>query len=79
MAAVGIGTDEASESGGEVAALIEVFDGFDREWAKRTVDLAVFGFVIGEEVVPVVVDDLPEWRGTTGAADFMFFGDRCAG
>ena len=64
VAAVGIGTDEAGESGGEVAALIEAFDGFDREWAKRTVDLAVFGFVIGEKVGPGVVDDLPEWRGT---------------
>ena len=59
VAAVGIGTDEAGESGGEVAAFVEVFNGFDREWAKRTVDLAVFGFVFAEGVVPRMVDGLP--------------------
>jgi hypothetical protein len=57
-----LGAEEALESGGEIAALKEGFDGFDREWAKRAVGLAVFGFVIAEEVVPGMVDDLPERR-----------------
>ena len=52
-----------NETGGEVSAFVEVFDGFDGfdgEGAKWAVDLAVFGFVVGEEFVPGMVDDLPE-------------------
>ena len=63
MAAIRVGALEAGESGGEVAAFVEVFDGFDGKGVKRAVDLAVFGFVVGEEVVPGMVDDLPERRG----------------
>ena len=60
MAAFGIGAEQSLEASGEIAAAEEVFNGFDREWAKRAVDLAVFGFVFAEEVIPGVVDDLPE-------------------
>ena len=52
VAAFGIGAEQALKSGGEIAAAEEVFDGFDREWTKRAVDLAVFGFVFGKELVP---------------------------
>ena len=51
------------EAGGEVAAFEEIVYGIDGEGSQRAVDLAVFGFVVGEEVVPGMVDDLPEWRG----------------
>ena len=60
MAAIRVGTLEAGETGGEVAAFVEVIYGIDGKGAKRAVDLAVFGFVVGEEIVPGMVDDLPE-------------------
>jgi len=60
VSALGVRALEAGESSGEVAALEEVFDSFDGEGAERAVDLAVFGFVIGEEIVPRMVDNLPE-------------------
>ncbi|MEZ5327979.1 MAG: hypothetical protein R3F19_23275 [Verrucomicrobiales bacterium] len=60
MAAVWIRALEAGETGGEVSAFVEVFDGFDGEGVKWAVDLAVVGFVVGEEIVPGMVDDLPE-------------------
>ena len=65
MAAIGVGTLEAGESGGEVATFVEVVYGIDGEGAKRAVALAVFGFVVGEEIIPGMVDDLPE-RGGSG-------------
>ena len=65
MAAVGVRALKAGESGGEVAAFVEVVYGVDGEGAKRAVDLAVVGFVVGEEIVPGMVDDLPE-RGGSG-------------
>jgi hypothetical protein len=52
VAAIGVGTLEAGESGGEVATFVEVVYGLDGKGAKRAVDLAVLRFVVGEEVVP---------------------------
>jgi hypothetical protein len=71
VAAIGVGAVEAGESGREVAALEKVFDGLDCEGADRAVGLAVFGFVFAEEVVPGMVDDLPQRRGagTPGTVD----------
>jgi hypothetical protein len=56
-----VGALEAGEAGGEVAATEEGLDGGDSvgvEWAEG---LAMLLFVVCEEVVPAVVDDLPEW------------------
>jgi hypothetical protein len=62
-----IGALESREAGGEVAAAEEGFDGGDGgrvEWAEI---LAVFRFVVGEEFVPAVVDELPKGRGARAA------------
>ena len=69
MAAVG--TLEAGEAGGEVTAAKEGLDGGDGGGAERTEGFAVVFFVVGEEVVPAVVDELPEGRsaGTAGLVD----------
>ena len=58
---------EADEAGGEVAAAEKGLDGGDGGAVERAEGFAVVFFVEGEELVPAVVDDLPEWRGT-GAA-----------
>ena len=55
-------TLEAGESGGEVAAAVEGPDGGCSVWGERTMFLAVVFFVSVEELVPAVVDDLPEGR-----------------
>jgi hypothetical protein len=58
---------EAGEAGGEVTTTEEGLDGgrgVGAEWAEG---LPVVFFVVGEEVFPAVVDELPEGRGT-GAA-----------
>ena len=39
-------------------------DGGDGGGGKRAERLAVIRFVVGEEVLPAVVDELPEGRGT---------------
>jgi hypothetical protein len=62
-----IGALEAGEAGGEVAATEEGFDGGRGGRVKGTKGRAVFVFVVGEEIVPPVMDELPEWRGS-GAA-----------
>jgi hypothetical protein len=62
-----VGALEAGEAGGEITAAQEGFDGGDGLGAERAERLAVAGFVLGEEVVPAVVDELPEGRGA-GAA-----------
>jgi hypothetical protein len=62
-----IGALEAGESAGEVTAAEKGLDGgrgVGAEWAEG---LSVVFFVVGEEVFPAVVDELPEGRGT-GAA-----------
>ena len=51
---------KAGEAGGEIAAPEEGADGGDGIGAQGTHGAAVVGFVSGEEVVPGVVDDLPE-------------------
>lgn len=55
MAAVG--TLETRESGGEVAAAEEGFDG--GAGVERTEGRTVIFFVISEEALPAMVDDLP--------------------
>jgi hypothetical protein len=59
---VAVGTLEPGEAGGEVATAEERLDGVDGgrwEWAEG---FAVLFFVVCEEVVPSVVDELPEGR-----------------
>ena len=51
---------KAGEAGGEVAAAEEGADAGDGIGAQRSHGAAVVLFVGGEEVVPGVVDDLPE-------------------
>lgn len=65
-----VGALEAGEAGGEVATAEEGLDGGRGGGVERAEILAVFGFVIGEEVVPAVVDELPEGRGA-GAAGLV--------
>jgi hypothetical protein len=59
---------EAEESGGEVAAAEEGFDGGGG--VERAEGFAVTFFVVGEELVPAVVDELPKGR-CTGAAGLV--------
>jgi hypothetical protein len=58
-----IGTLEAGETGGEVAATEKGFDGGDGLASERAETFAMSGFVLGEEVIPAVVDELPKGRG----------------
>ena len=51
---------QPGESGGEVAAAVELAYDIDRVLAKRTVDRAVAFFVPSHEVRPAVMDDLPQ-------------------
>jgi len=55
-----VGTLEAREPGGQVAAAMELPDDIDGVVAEGAVDGAVALFVAGFEVGPAVVDDLPE-------------------
>jgi hypothetical protein len=66
-----VGALQPSESGGEVAAAVELAYDIHRVLAKRTVDGAVAFFVPGHEVRPAVMDDLPKRRGagTSRAVD----------
>ena len=58
-----IGAFEARETGSKITAAEEGFDGGSGCGVERTEILAVFAFVVGKEVVPAVVDKLPERRG----------------
>ncbi len=58
-----IGALEAGEAGGEVATAEEGFHGGSGYGVERAEGLAVFNFVVGEEFVPAVADELPEGRG----------------
>ena len=58
-----IGAFEARETESKITAAEEGFDGGSGCGVERTEILAVFAFVIGKEVVPAVVDKLPERRG----------------
>ena len=51
---------EAGEAGGEVTTAKKGLDGCDGGGGKRAEGFAVMFFVVGEEVVPAVVDELPE-------------------
>jgi hypothetical protein len=61
---------EAGESGSEVAATEEGLHGGDGGGVERTEGLPVVFFVTNAEVVPTMVDDLPEGRGA-GAAGLV--------
>ncbi|MDB4627208.1 hypothetical protein OAE46_01095 [bacterium] len=51
---------QAGEAGSEIAATVELIDDVDAVGRERSVDLAMTGLVVGEEIVPGVVDDLPK-------------------
>ncbi len=57
------GALEAGEAGCEVAAAEEGLDGGGCGGAQGAEGLPVVVLVVGEEVVPAVVNDLPEGRG----------------
>lgn len=71
MAAVG--TLKIRESGGEVAAAEEGFNGGGGGGVERAEGRAVIVFVISEEALPAMVDDLPEGmrRGGGGIGKWM--------
>lgn len=56
-----IGAFEARESRGKITAAEEGYDGGSGCGVERAEILAVFAFVVGEEFVPAVVNELPEW------------------
>lgn len=55
-----LGAMEAGEAGGEITAAEEGADAGDGIGAQRSHGAAVVLFVAGEEIVPGVVDDLPQ-------------------
>ena len=57
---------ESGEAGGEVTAAEKGLDGADGRGRKRAEGFAVVRFVVCEEVLPALVDELPE-RGGTGS------------
>ncbi len=65
-----VGALQAGEAGGEVAAAEERLDGGNGGGAQWAEGFAVVFLVVGEEVGPAVVDELPEWRGA-GAAGLV--------
>jgi len=65
-----VGALEAGEAGCEVATAEEGLDGGDGGGIERAEGFPVKLFVVGEEGVPTVVDDLPEGRGA-GAAGLV--------
>ena len=68
-----VGALESGEAGSEVTATEEGLDGGVGGGVERAEIVAVFAFVVGKEVVPAVVDELPEGR-SAGAAGLV--GDR---
>ena len=58
-----VGALEASEAGGEVAAAEEGLDGGDGGGTQGAEGFTVVFLVVGEEVGPTVLDELPEGRG----------------
>ena len=54
---------EPRETGGEVAAAVELADDGDGIGAERAVDGAMALFVAGDEIGPAMMDDLPKGRG----------------
>ena len=55
------GALETGEAGGEVAAAIELIDDGHGLRAQRAMSPAIAGFEVGDELVPGIMDDLPEW------------------
>jgi hypothetical protein len=53
---------KAGETGSEVATAEEGLDGGDGGGRERAEGFAVMFLVVGEEVIPAVVDELPEGR-----------------
>jgi hypothetical protein len=69
---------EPGESGREVAAAVELIDyreGIGPQWS---VGLTVRAFVVSEELVPSVVDDLPERRGAGTARAIDRWHKKCS-
>jgi len=62
-----IGAMETSEALREITATVVFFDDLNGISAERAVGFAVVGFVMGLELVPTLVDDLPK-RGSSGPA-----------
>lgn len=58
MAAVG--ALETGESGGKVAAAVELIDHRHGIPAQRAMSPAMAGFIVGDEFLPGMVDDLPK-------------------
>jgi len=58
---------EAGETGCEVAAAEKGLDGGDGARTERAEGFAVMLLVVREKIIPAVVDDLPERRGTWAA------------
>ena len=58
---------KAGEAGGEIAAPEKGADGGDGIGAQRSHGASVVLFVAGDEIVPAVVDELPEGRCTRAA------------
>jgi hypothetical protein len=58
-----VGALEAGEAGGEVTAAKEGLDGGNGGGVERAEGSAVVFFVVGEEIGPAVLDELPEGRG----------------
>ena len=56
-----IGAQDSGESGGEVSATIKLIYDIDCVGAYWAVYFAVPSFVVALEIVPGMVDDLPEW------------------
>jgi hypothetical protein len=63
------GAEESGETGGEVAAAEEVLDVRDSVGAQGAHGVTVVLFVASDEIVPTMVNQLPEGRGA-GAAGF---------
>jgi hypothetical protein len=55
-----VGALQSGESGGEIAATVELADDLDGVVAEAAVNEAVAVLVAGDEIRPAVVDDLPE-------------------
>jgi len=58
-----VGALEPGESGGQVAAAMELADDVDGVETEKTVDGAVALLEAGDKIGPTMVDDLPKQRG----------------
>jgi hypothetical protein len=56
------GALETGESGGKVAAAVELIDHRHGIPAQRAMSPAMAGVVVGDELIPCMVNDLPERR-----------------